>query len=63
MLCDEYEPPFPPVYVIPKETLDANSPLFNEPFTETPAQFKEAIFPGQIPPVVHVGMPSQLVMI
>jgi hypothetical protein len=61
--CESYCPPFPPVYEILLLTPVADIPAVNVPVLTAPAQLREVIAAGQIPPVVQVSIPLQIVRI
>ncbi len=60
-VCPLCKPPFPPVYAIVLLTLAAAIPWVNVPVFVAVEQASAVMLPGQIPPVVQMATPSQLV--
>ena len=61
IVCPLCKPPFPPVYAILLLTLAAAIPCVNVPVLVAVEQASAVILPGQIPPVVQMATPPQLV--
>ena len=60
-VCPLCNPPFPPVYAMLLLTLVAAMPWVNVPVFVAVEQASDVILPGQIPPVVQMATPPQLV--
>ena len=60
-VCPLCKPPFPPVYAMLLLTLAATMPWVNVPVLVAVEQTSAVILPGQIPPVVQMATPPQLV--